>query len=141
MTILPFKNLEIGKESRNQLNHQNLGPWDPNTLFRGQISGLYFDVYFNLKILLRKNRYLIWRSFYLDEFNCSNYVEKTGKQRDKSRKKTGKQRKQKGGNKNGEKNRKNNEQQNHQNRLAIFILVGCYYFDPGVGDLYFWCFF
>ena len=27
--------------------------------------------------------------------------------------------------------------QNHQNRSAIFIMVGFYYFDPGVGDLYF----
>ena len=35
------------------------------------------------------------------------------------------------------KTEKNNEQQNHQNWLAIFILAGCYYFDPGVGDLYF----
>ena len=56
------------------------------------------------------------------------------------REKTGKQRKKKGGKKQ-EKTEKNNEQQNHQNWLAIFILAGCYYFDPGVGDLYFGVFF
>ena len=56
------------------------------------------------------------------------------------REKTGKQRKKKGGEKQ-EKTEKNNEQQNHQNWLAIFILAGCYYFDPGVGDLYFGVFF
>jgi len=39
-----------------------------------------------------------------------------------------------------EKHRNNSRKktkQNHQNRSAIFIMVGFYYFDPGVGDLYF----
>jgi len=37
-----------------------------------------------------------------------------------------------------ENNDKNPEkkQKKHKNRSAIFIMVGLYYFDPGVGDLY-----
>ena len=69
----------------------------------------YFDV--NFKISHRKNRYFIWMSFYLNEFNYSNSVEKTENNEKKNRKK--------------------------RNRSAIFMMVGFYYFDPGVGNLYF----
>ena len=72
----------------------------------------YFDV--NFKISHRKNRYFIWMSFYLNEFNYSNSVEKT---------------------ENNEKTPKKTEKK--QNRSAIFMMVGFYYFDPGVGNLYF----
>jgi hypothetical protein len=51
-------------------------------------------------------------------------------------KKTEKQNKRnkKGGKKQKQKQKKTKT--NHQNRSAIFIMVGFYYFDPGVGDLY-----
>ena len=46
----------------------------------------YFDV--NFKISHRKNRYFIWMSFYLNEFNYSNSVEKTENNEKKNPKKT-----------------------------------------------------